>query len=142
MENLTGIWEGEYSVNIGTDGDINIEYHTFRIDLLDKKGKLSGIAQDITLSNEASGITGFCENGIISFIKKYNRLVFFEDGEYFIDEMEEHPDIHYFGTFNQNERCYQGTWEIHEEEEREGLQEEYKDKYFTGKWYMRKVNEK
>jgi|GEM_PF-3340651 len=142
MQNLTGIWKGEYSINIGTDECTNIEYHTCRLDLLDRNGELTGIAQDTTLSDEASKITGFCEDGVVSFIKKYDRLVFFEDGEYFGDETEGHPDIHYLGTFNQNENCYQGTWEILEEEKREGLQEKYKDKYFTGNWYMRRAIEK
>ena len=140
MDNLTGTWEGEYSVNIGTDEEPNIEYHSFILQLTDLNGEFSGNSQDLTLSNEPSKISGFRENDLISFIKKYNRLVFTEQGDYFGDDSEEHPDIHYLGTFNKEENCYQGSWEIHEEEEQVGLQEEFNDKHFTGNWSMRKKN--
>ena len=42
MENLTGTWEGEYSINIGTDEDTKVECHAFRLKLIDKNGELSG----------------------------------------------------------------------------------------------------
>ncbi|MEQ9425700.1 MAG: hypothetical protein RJQ09_14850 [Cyclobacteriaceae bacterium] len=139
MENLTGTWEGEYSINIGTDEEPNVEFHAFQLKLIDKSGELTGTAHDLTLSEEPSTISGFRDNDIVSFIKKYTRLVFAEDGEYYGDETEQHPDIHYSGTFNIQENCYQGTWEIHENEEREGLQDEFEDQYFSGNWYMRRT---
>ncbi len=86
MENLTGTWEGEYSINIGTDENPKVEFHAFRLKLIDKNGELSGTAHDLTLSDEPSTISGFRDNDIVSFIKKYNRLVFAEDGEYYGDD--------------------------------------------------------
>jgi len=140
MKNLTGTWEGEYSINIGTDEDPTIEHHTFRLELNDQDGELNGTAKDLTLSNESSKIKGFHEDGYVSFIKKYDRLVFSEEGEYFGDDTAEHPDIHYSGTFKEDENCYQGNWEIKEEEEQIGLQESFEVKYFIGSWYMRRLN--
>lgn len=140
MNNLTGTWEGEYSINVGTDEEPQIEYHGFRIELADQNGKLSGTSKDLTLSDEPSKISGFRDNKIISFIKKYDRQIFLDEGSHFADGNEEHSDIHYSGVFNQSENCFEGTWEIHEDEEQEGLQESFEERYFTGNWYMRRTN--
>ncbi len=137
MKNLTGTWEGEYSVNIGSNENPVVEHQAMRLELTDNHGELSGTGRDLTLDNEPSTISGFHENDQLSFIKKYNRLVFTEEGAYFGDDTEEHPDIHYSGTFNEQEHCFMGTWEIHESEERQGLQTVFEDQFSTGNWYMR-----
>ncbi|WOK09109.1 hypothetical protein RT717_10730 [Imperialibacter roseus] len=140
MANLTGKWEGEYSVNIGSDEQPEVEYHAFTLEMLDIDGELTGTAQDLTLSDEPSNISGFHDDGFISFIKKYNRLVFVESDEYFGDNSIEHPDIHYSGTFDENENSFQGTWEIHEDQERDGLQDSFDDMYNVGNWWMKLTN--
>ncbi|MDN4165648.1 hypothetical protein QWY31_09050 [Cytophagales bacterium LB-30] len=139
MEHLTGIWEGEYTVNIGSDETPTIEYHSFRLSLIEKDGEFTGTSEDITLSNEPATIAGFRDADFISFIKKYNRLILTENMEYFVDDSAQHPDIHYLGTYNQEESCYEGTWEMQESEEQVSLQNAYKISHFTGSWYMRKV---
>jgi len=141
MENMTGTWEEEYSINIGKDEDPKIEYHSFKLELHDQNGELSGIAHDVTLSNESSKISGFRENHFISFIKRYERLIFQESGKYFGEDSAEHPDIHYSGIYITEKNCFQGTWEIHEDEKREGLQESFEDRFYVGNWYMRKIGQ-
>lgn len=138
MENLTGTWEGEYSINIGEDENPNIEYHSFRLEINDNNGDIDGTVEDLTLSNESSRISGFHMKKNISFIKKYNRLILAKNGKYFGDDSSEHPDIHYSGNYNEKEQAFEGTWEIHENEERDGLQEAFFDSHFVGKWYMKK----
>lgn len=139
MNNLTGIWEGEYSVNIGTEEDPRIEYHTFRLELSENDDQITGTGKDLTLSNEPSTISGFRDGEIISFIKKYKRLVFVELDDYFTDDASEHPDIHYLGTYNIDEHCYQGTWEMKSDVERDSLQDTYIERLDVGNWYMRKI---
>ncbi|QDH78628.1 hypothetical protein FKX85_06105 [Echinicola soli] len=142
MINLTGTWEGEYSINEGTEAAPEIHYFTFRMELYDDNGQLGGKAYDLALSDEPSVISGFVEGNNISFIKKYQRLVFEDNGVCFGDDSKEHPDIHYHGEYNLKDNCYQGTWEMLEEEERVGNQEAYDEHYFSGNWLMCKVEYK
>ncbi|MFT7037012.1 MAG: hypothetical protein ACJA2S_005554 [Cyclobacteriaceae bacterium] len=140
MENLSGNWEGEYSVDIGTEEQPKVEYHTFRLELQDKEGELTGNCQDLTLDNEPSTINGFQDDNIISFIKKYQRLIYADDSaEYYGDSSEQHPDIHYSGSFNESENCLEGTWEIQVSEEQIGMQTELTTEIEFGRWYVRRV---
>ncbi len=140
MENLTGTWEGEYTVDIGTEDQPKVGHHSFRLELQDAEGDLTGSCEDLTLEDEPSTISGFQDDKIISFIKKYQRLIFTDNSdEYYGDSSEQHPDIHYSGTFNESEDCLEGTWEIQTSEEPIGLQTELTSEIQFGSWYARRV---
>ncbi len=141
MQNLTGIWEGEYSLLDDTLEKPEMEYHSFKLELKDVDCELSGRCFDLTLEDEPSTVNGFHdETGLISFIKKYRRLIFTDDiGNYFGDDTIDHPDINYYGRYNKKEDVFEGHWEIHESEEHIGLQEEFVDRYFNGQWFMRLI---
>jgi len=141
MKNLTGIWEGEYVDSESSNNDEAIFIH-FRLHLEDKGGQITGNCVDVSLSDEESQINGFYEEGVLSFVKEYKRLIIqADDGEYLGINNETHPDIHYLGTFNEQGSVFRGTWEIHNAEEKQNLQEEYKDDYSIGDWHMKKSSE-
>lgn len=137
-KDLTGSWEGEYSVSVGDKGNEKWEYHQFQIELEDSDGNLKGTSEDLTLSNIEANISGFCSEGMISFIKKYAGLLYEENGEYYLDEGYDSTDIHYTGEYDSKKKCFEGTWEMEIGEEREGLQDSYINEQVLGQWYMKK----
>ena len=62
MRNLTEIWKGEYSVDIGTEEQPKVEYHKFRLEFRDNEDELTGNCQDLNHNNEPSTIRGFQQN--------------------------------------------------------------------------------
>lgn len=138
--NLSGKWFGEYSQLSGTVDPAPITYDSFEIHIIDKDGEIIGKGKDSTLESEPFSIQGFHENGMISFIKKYEHFIFQDEkGEVFGDDGYDSVEIHYQGRFNDKENLFQGTWEIHMGEEKQSLQESYTDKFERGEWYLRKT---
>lgn len=138
--NLNGKWIGEYSQLSGNIKPEPVTYDSFEIDITDIEGELTGQGKDITLENEPFTISGFYDSGVLSFIKKYERYVFQnEEGDILADNDYESMEIHYSGSFIEEENLFQGTWEMHLGAEQDGLQDSYIDEYETGMFYLRRA---
>ena len=123
MKNISGIWEGEFSLNHGTENEPDIEYNLFRLELEETDDVITGKGEVLTLDNEPFEVNGFVDEGFINFILKYRHLIYQdEERNYFRDESSQHPDVSYSGNYDDKEEAYVGIWELTVKEEPEGLQ--------------------
>lgn len=141
IKNLSGIWEGGFSYEYDNEEADDVEYTPFRMVLQENEGKITGTCEDLYIEFDTSNVTGFIEDGMLSLIKKYQHLIFHDEetGDLYGDDAQPHPDIHYTGTFDEDEQAFVGTWEMVEEQRRIGYTDQYEEKLITGTWYMRLV---
>jgi hypothetical protein len=140
MDNLNGKWIGQYVQQSGMDNQEDLNIDSFEFELIEIEGEVKGKSIDLDLENEPGTINGFYENGILSFIKKYHRLFFQDEGGNIVaDNNSESAEIKYTATYDDEEKAFVGTWEIHLDEQPKGYQEEYVDQYDSGDFYMRKI---
>lgn len=137
MENLTGVWEGEYSYNHGTENEPDLEYFTFRLHIVENDGVLSGICEDTEPQFGKATITGFVEGDFISFIKKYE-MPSPDDDDDDSDEQQQYHQVHYSGNYHDEDSAFEGTWEITVSAERVGYQEEFILENLSGTWCISK----
>ena len=136
MDNLAGKWVGQYTYHSERHELVD----SFEIELQYQDGLVTGTSKDISLNNEPGTIKGFFENGILSFTKRYHRLIFEDDqGNIMADDSAESLEINYTATFDENEKAFIGFWEIHLGGEQVGLQEEYMEDFERGDFFMRKI---
>lgn len=136
MENLTGKWVGQY-VQQSIDKDY---VDSFELEIDHINGEIKGTSIDLNLNNEPGIINGFYENGILSFIKKYHRLIFQdEQGDIMADDSAESMEITYTATYDESEKAFIGFWEIHLGGEQVSYQEEFLDDFERGDFFMRKI---
>ncbi|HCX24019.1 MAG: hypothetical protein CMB80_18315 [Flammeovirgaceae bacterium] len=136
---LTGHWSGQYTQLVGSTQPAPLGLETFEVEIIEIDGTLTGNGKDTSLSDEPFTISGFCDNKIISFVKKYNRLIYQDDeGNVLGNNDFESIEIHYSGEYNQDEEQIAGTWEIILSETQEGLQDSYTEQIEYGEWFMKK----
>jgi hypothetical protein len=88
----------------------------FILDLVDEHRIFNGVCYEAELSELFQNpitVTGFWDEEIISFTKKYPCMFFFdEEGKVVIDITKEQPEISYSGKFDKAENGFSGEFEM------------------------------
>lgn len=142
LKTLTGKWSGtyilgpEYEANEGKSFD-------FILDLVDENRNFKGICYEAELSESFQKpitVTGFWDNDIISFTKKYpSRYILDEDGKNVIDSEKEQPEIFYSGEFNETENEFFGNFEMVVESFAFG--QGWLESSLTGTWTLKRIEQ-
>ena len=134
-ENISGSWSGSYSYDAEEFQGKTIR---FQMILTENDEELVGQCQD---SIKDGGIPvqakleGFVDDNFVSLVKTYPYLIYVgENGEYLRDETQLHPEIHYYGEFDNG--VLKGTWEMDLGSFNQGT--DVVIQQITGKWEMKK----
>ncbi|MEN9337242.1 MAG: hypothetical protein RLZZ500_2229 [Bacteroidota bacterium] len=110
------IWKGWFMYPELEDVDYNPIPVSFGLEITVENDSFTGIATDEEaghLFDEPIRVTGFFQDHIISFVKKYPCLYFSDEtGNLTIDPTKNHPDIYYYGTIDSSKTQVNGTWEM------------------------------
>ncbi len=138
---VSGLWKGEYT--LGPEyGPREGKSFDFEADVKeDDDFSIEGICverETKDLFKEPVTISGFREDGFISFIKKYPYLLLIDEQQnYLIDKEKEHPDIEYEGELNPETGRFEGTFSTYRIIENiDGRRFEV---VFTGTWFLERV---
>ncbi len=110
------IWEGYFTYEDGyevIDQYIDVK---FKMELIFNDNSFVGTSTD----SESEGffdkpinVKGFILDNKISFVVNYPYLYYKnEDGKIIIDKKSKHPEIRYFGIYDEITKKYFGTWEM------------------------------
>jgi hypothetical protein len=139
---MTGKWRGTYILGPEYESDEGKSFE-FILDLLDENRTFNGVCYEAGLSElfqKPITVTGFWENGLISFTKKYPCLYFLgEDGKVVIDIMNEQPDIFYSGELDETENEFSGDFEMVVDSISHG--EGWLESSLTGTWTLKRIEE-
>ena len=113
---INGSWKGMFSQIINEDDQTFFEAD-FNMKLVGDSEGFNGTCEDLEIEigkKERSKIRGFIDDGMISMVKEYEHLILLdkETEEFILDKEMRHPEIHYYGTFNESTNRFEGTWEI------------------------------
>jgi hypothetical protein len=138
MEKIQGTWNGEYSINYGTEDEPDIQYFSFELRIKGDEDGFNGEFIDQTLRTQNSEVKGFVESDFISFVRTANSQQ--ELHEFLAFEPSELSyEFNFSGNYNEQEKAFEGIWEAVVEEVNEGLQESVLEELRTGAWYFRKI---
>ena len=138
---VSGQWKGAFTLGpeYGTREGESID---FRIEIQeDDDAEIEGVCieqETSALFKEPVTISGFREEGFISFVKKYPCLVLLDErGNYVLEKEKEHPDIEYEGELNPETGKIEGTFSTYSiVEDVEGRRFEV---VFTGTWFLERA---
>ena len=134
--NLTGKWKGYF--RYGREyGPMGGETEYFEIDLIDDQGSLLGRALDKDDIGLIASISGFHEDGFISFVKKYDKHLEFNE-DYTQTIIYDKPfEVEYTGNYFLEDKKFYGQWEITYHESK--ILQPSKDFVYSGVWGMEKI---
>lgn len=142
---ISGKWQGTYTQKLKEDPeDDKILEVAFEMELISAEGGFTGTCYDLEIElgkKEESYVSGFIDGEMISFIKRYEHTIYInEEAEEFILYKEaKHPEIHYYGRFNDAEERFEGNWEI--EMDNESIGDDLLDTHLLyGSWWMELVS--
>jgi hypothetical protein len=142
MKTLTGKWEGTYVLGPEYEADEGKSYD-FMLELEDENRAFTGVCYEAGLSerfHKPITVTGFWDENMISFTKKYPCLYLYgEDGNVVIDDANEHPDIYYTGEFDETGKGFSGDFELVVDSFRYG--EGWLELSCKGTWSMKRCEE-
>jgi hypothetical protein len=138
MNDLNGLWKGSYTFD--PEFEMESKERLFELTLqVDDDDEIRGEIRDMPENDQdprVAALTGFIDDGEISFIKQYPFLLLRnEKNETIMDERKPHPEIHYHGEINDS--GMEGTWEM--EAAVLFAAGSYHSKLVTGKWKMVKA---
>ena len=140
MKTLTGLWKGSYTLDPEFENDNSEHYFEMTLNV-DDEDEVSGEIRDKLPDDQAPRVavlTGFIDEGEISFIKQYPFLLLRnEKNETIIDESKAHPEIHYQGVISDS--GIEGTWDM--EAAVLFAAGSYHSQLVTGKWKIVKAEE-
>lgn len=114
--NITGKWQGTLVYGEGYDEETVGKTLDFEFDITDNDGEISATGKDVSghgYNPTPSYMSGFLDEGVISFIKQYKKgLAFTEDGKEELLPEEENYEINYSGNYNEITKEFEGDWEI------------------------------
>ena len=134
------IWVGFFTYLDGyEDIDQYIEVD-FTMNLIFNGDSFHGITEDSEskhIFDKPTTVKGFIDGNKIIFVLNYPYAYFKDnDGEIFVDKNSKHPEIRYFGIFDEIEKCYYGEWEMTVYEEKFG--DDYLEEVLNGNFQMRR----
>ena len=140
MNNLNGRWRGSYTFDPEFESESQERFFELTLQV-DDDDEIRGEIRDMPDHDQdprVAALTGFIDDGEISFIKQYPFLLLRnEKNETIMDESKPHPEIHYHGEINDS--GMEGTWEM--EAAVLFAAGSYHSQLVTGKWKMVKVAE-
>jgi len=140
MKTLTGLWKGSYTLDPEFENDNSEHYFEMTLNV-DDEDEVSGEIRDKLPDDQApriASLTGFIDEGDISFIKQYPYLLLRnEKNETIVDESKAHPEIHYQGVISDS--GIEGTWDM--EAAVLFAAGSYHSQLVTGKWQIVKAEE-
>lgn len=140
MKTLNGLWKGSYTLDPEFENDNSEHYFEMTLNV-DDEDEVSGEIRDKLPDDQAPRVavlTGFIDEGEISFIKQYPFLLLRnENNETIVDESKAHPEIHYQGVISDS--GIEGTWDM--EAAVLFAAGSYHSQLVTGKWKIVKAEE-
>ena len=141
MDSLSGKWIGFFSQEFDNKKDQYTAEFDFEMDLTESDGGFSGVCHDIEVElgqKERSSINGFVEDGMISFTKYYDHLVYFDcdSDELVLDKNQKGQEITFYGRYDEELNIFSGSWEVVEDDEIMGS--DVVSKVNFGYWEMTK----
>ena len=140
MKTLNGLWKGSYTLDPEFENDNSEHYFEMTLNV-DDEDEVSGEIRDKLPDDQdprVAVLTGFIDEGEISFIKQYPFLLLRnEKNETIVDESKAHPEIHYQGVISDS--GIEGTWDM--EAAVLFAAGSYHSQLVTGKWKIVKAEE-
>lgn len=140
MKTLNGLWKGSYTLDPEFENDNSEHYFEMTLNV-DDEDEVSGEIRDKLPDDQdprVASLTGFIDEGEISFIKQYPFLLLRnEKNETIVDESKIHPEIHYQGVISDS--GIEGTWDM--EAAVLFAAGSYHSQLVTGKWRIVKAEE-
>ncbi|MBX2827453.1 MAG: hypothetical protein KTR22_04790 [Flavobacteriaceae bacterium] len=133
-------WKGHFTYEVGYDENNQYLEVPFSMQIVVENDAFFGTSVDEEskhLFDTPTGVTGFFGDNTISFVLKYPYSYYRdEDGTLVAEKNMAHPDVHYYGAYDEVTKTYSGRWEItYEVEERiDGDVQEV----FWGYWELRR----
>ncbi len=139
MKKIQGTWNGEYTINYGTEEEPDIQYFAFEIRIKGDYNAFRGRFIDQTLKTNNSEIQGFLEDDFISFIRTVNSETELFEFLSFEPRDNRVSEFNFFGNYSEEEQPFTGIWELIVDEVNENLQESGVEELRTGAWYIQKI---
>jgi hypothetical protein len=138
---VSGTWKGVYTQML--QDEKSLFEVDFEMNLTGDEDGFIGACKDLEIEvgvKEKSKIRGFIDDMMISLVKEYEHLILLdiENEEFILDKESKHPEIHYYGTYNESNQRFEGTWEI-ESAVGNLSREEQLTWVEYGDWWMEKV---
>ena len=136
---ISGSWKGMFTQALDEDEHTYYEAN-FSMKLTGDSEAFEGTCEDLEIEvgkKERAKVRGFVDEGMISMVKEYEHLILLdrETKEFILDKEMRHPEIHYYGTFNDSTNRFEGTWEIESFVGNLGAEENLMYVEF-GEWWM------
>lgn len=139
---MSGTWKGELIYGEEFPENIRNQKKSFTIEIKETDGEIVGKyfeTEGFGIIPESAEITGFIEDDVLSFVKKYPAFYLVnEKGEVNTVPDKEPPEINYSGYFNEETQCFEGDWSMIVEFKQ--LIFGYSENAVTGTWTMKKEN--
>jgi hypothetical protein len=138
---FTGQWVGyfAYGAEYGDDFSGEIVQFRFFVDSFED-GQFIGRSVDlegIGANYEIAHVSGYIEEGFISFTKQYPHLYEMDEkGNTIVDNTKRHPIVAYSGEYNLGTSTFVGQWELRIEIQPIG--EYWLEDICTGTWELRR----
>ena len=134
-------WKGYFTYYAGYEPEEQYKEVDFQIEIYLEGNNFSGTSSNSETKSsfdKPATVKGFFDNEKISFVLKYPCAYFLdENGEVVLDRNKEHPDIHYLGFFEDDQKKVSGNWEMTIYEERYG--DGYLNEILNGTFEMRRI---
>ncbi|MDX2431292.1 MAG: hypothetical protein QNK35_10180 [Bacteroides sp.] len=142
MKTLNGLWKGSYTFDPEFESESKNPERFFELTMqVDDEEEIKGEIRDIVEEDQVprvAELTGFIDDGEISFIKQYPFLLLRnEKNETIVDESKAHPEIHYHGVISDS--GIEGSWEM--EAAVLFAAGSYHSQLVSGKWKIVKAEE-
>jgi hypothetical protein len=142
MISINGRWKGTYY--LGPEfGPNEGRSFGFILELKEEDGNIDGVCiekETAGLFREPVTITGFREDGLISFVKKYPHRFYVDgDGNRLTDPEKDHPEIEYVGEMNPETGKFEGSFQMVADTEQIGFG--WYDTVLTGTWVLERADE-
>jgi len=86
----------------------------FDMDIIQEGELINGISVDVGgkgISPDSATVSGTFKTNIISFIKRYDSLHYFNKGKTVVDKSKPGHEIYYTGLYNETNKTFKGDWE-------------------------------
>jgi hypothetical protein len=134
-------WKGFFTYQEGYESIDQYLEVDFSMELTFTDNSFTGISSDsesAAFFDKPATVKGFIVENTISFVKNYPCNYYKnENGEIVLDRDSKHPDIFYLGFFDEDKKCFSGTWEMTLYEEAYG--DDFLEEIANGEFEMRRV---
>jgi hypothetical protein len=113
------------------------------LNILDNDGEITATGKDLSghgFNPTACKIEGFYDEGLISFLKQYEKgLTWDENGNTIVLPDENNYEINYSGNYNNDTKEFEGDWEVAMYYQSEDNPDLWIQQVGLGTWKMHKV---